>query len=139
MTPTFTNGVLRPNGVGLWISGREKSFELTNDETTIVLNRGSVEGKTDSEYTITVIKYSGTKTSVSDNRKEFVVQPINIDDNCTVIMAVYNNGIMTEIQNNEYTGEAIDFSTEEAYTEVKIMLWDGEYGLRPMCKAKVVK
>ena len=139
LTPVFNKGVLRPNGMGMWISGRSKTFELTEDETIIKLVRDNVENTTSSEYHIKVIRYRGTITTVSENGKKFTVRPVHVETNSTIILAIYNNGILADIISKEYTGDSLEFSTNAEYTEVKIMAWNNLFALKPICKTEFVK
>lgn len=140
LTPTFSGGgVLRPNGSGVWVSGRSKDFELNTVETTITLNRENVTDMTNSVYTIEVIMFEGTKTEVSEDKKSFTITPINIENVKTVILALYNGEQFVEMQSAVYTGEAVPFTTTKAYTKAKVMVWDDITNLKPVCDFEFVK
>lgn len=137
LTPTFSGGgVLRPNGSGVWVSGRAKDFELNDVETTITLNRENVTDMTNSVYTIEVIKFEGTKTKVSEDKKSFTITPINVENGKTVILALYENGNLIELQKETYKGEPILFTTTKAYTNAKVMVWNDLTNLKPVCSVE---
>lgn len=140
LTPTFSGGgVLRPNGSGIWVSGQSKDFELNDVETTINLNRENVTAMTNSVYTVEVIKFEGTKTEVSEDKKSFTITPINVENGKTVILALYNEEQFVEMQSAVYTGEVIPFTTTKSYTKAKVMVWDDLTNLKPVCEAEIVK
>ncbi len=132
LIPEFDDGALRLSGGGLWISGRAKEFELNDTKTVITLNRDSVNGMTDNVYTITVIKFEGTKTTVSGNGKVFTIKPVNIAKNKVIILALYNNGNFVELQSALNDCNEITFTTDKEYTNAKIMVWDSMNSLKPI-------
>ena len=140
LTPTFSGGgVLRPNGSGVWVSGRSKDFDLNDTVTTITLNRENVTDMTNSVYTIEVIKFEGTKTEVSEDKKSFTITPINIENGKTVILALYDGEKFIEMQSLVYTGEAIPFTTTKTYTKAKVMVWDDITNLKPVCEVENIQ
>lgn len=94
---------------------------------------------TNSIYTVEVIKFEGTKTDVSDDKKAFTITPINIENGKTVILALYNGEQFVEIQNAVYTGEAIPLTTTKTYTKAKVMVWNDLTILEPVCNVEFVK
>lgn len=140
LTPTFSGGgVLRPNGSGVWVSGRSKDFDLNDTATTITLNRENVTDMTNSIYTVEVIKFEGTKTEVSEDKKSFTIAPINIENGKTVILALYNGEQFVEMQKAVYTGEAVPFTTTKSYTKAKVMVWDDITNLKPVCEVENIQ
>ena len=140
LTPTFSGGgVLRPNGSGIWLSGRPKDFDLNDTITTITLNRENVTDMTNSVYTIEVIRFEGTKTEVSEDKKSFTITPINIENGKTVILALYDGNKFVEMQRAIYEGIAIPFTTTKSYTNAKVMVWDDITNLKPVCNVEIVK
>ena len=140
LTPTFSGGgVLKSDGNSIWISGLSKNFELNDVETTITLNRENVTGMTDSVYTIEVIKFEGTKTEVSEDKKSFSITPINVEIGKTVILALYNGEQFVEMQSAVYTGEAVPFTTNKTYTKAKVMVWDDLINLKPVCEVENIQ
>lgn len=120
LTPTFTKGTLKLNGSGVWIPGQTKDIDLIDKETTVTLNRTNVPDMTDNAYTITIVKFEGTKTIVSNNGKSFVVKPINIASGNAVILALYNGDTFVEMQSATCNGADISFTTSESYTKAKV-------------------
>ena len=141
LTPTYTTGgVLRANGSGIWLSGESKDFELEeNGVTTITLNRDNVTDMTNSIYTIEVVRFEGTKTEVSEDKKSFTITPINVESGKTVILALYNEEQFVEMQSAVYAGEAVPFTTTKAYTKAKVFVWNDLKALTPVCEAEIVK
>lgn len=140
LRPTFSGGgVLRSNGSGVWISGRSKDFEINDTITTITLNRDNVIDMTNSVYTIEVVKYEGTKTEVSEDKKSFTITPINIENGKTVILALYNGEKFVEMRSAVYTGEAVPFTTTKTYTKAKVMVWDDLTNLKPICEVEIIE
>lgn len=136
LTPEFKVGTLRPNGTGLWISGKSKQFHLSGTETVITLNRNNVENMTDSEYKITVVKYEGVEATVSEDGKVFSVKPVNIADNSVVILALYNEGKFVDMQSKPF-GTDLNFTTDKTYTDAKIMVWESLGSMKAVCDAAV--
>ena len=139
ITPTFQEGALKFNGTGIWISGKTKEFDLIDDETVITLNRNSVPDMTDSEYKITVLKYEGTQTTVSEDKKEITVKPINFEKKCIVILALYNGNRFVGMQTALFDGEDLHFTTDIEYTAAKVMAWDNFSAMIPLSKAELIK
>ena len=139
ITPTFQEGALKFNGTGIWISGKTKEFDLIDDETVITLNRNSVPDMTDSEYKITVLKHEFTQTTVSEDKKEFTVKPINFEKKCIVILALYNGNRFVGMQTALFDGEDLHFTTDIEYTTAKVMAWDNFSAMIPLSKAELIK
>ncbi len=139
LTPTFTGGVLRPNGSGIWISGREKEFELTGDETVITLLRENVDGNDAGVYTITVIRCDAVEVSTTEDGKTFDVNLAYAKEGTAVVLALYQDGALVETQIATYSGEYVSFTTEKEYTNAKVMAWESMESLKPICDAEIVK
>ena len=88
---------------------------------------------TNSIYTIEVIKFEGTKTTVSEDKKTFTITPVNVENGKTVILALYNGEQFIEMQSAVYTGEAVPFTTTKAYTKAKVMVWNDFDTIMPLC------
>ncbi len=141
LTPTFSGGgVLRANGSGIWVSNSPKDFEVNEEEPAIItLNRENVTDMINSIYTIKVVKFEGTKTTVSEDKKSFAITPINIENGKTVILAFYNGEQFVEMQSAVYTGETVPFTTTKTYTKARVMVWDDITNLKPVCNVEIVK
>lgn len=81
----------------------------------------------------------GTKTTVSADDKIFTIKPINIASGNTVILALYNENGLTEMKSAIYNGEDIQFTTDKAYTNAKVMVWNSLSDMIPMCDVEIVK
>lgn len=139
ITSTFAGGTLKLNGDGIWISGRTRDIDLTDTETTILLNRDNVTDMTDNVYTIKVIKFVGTQTTASADGKVFTIKPINIENGNTVILALYDDNGFVEMQSATSSGNDIQFTTDKAYTNAKVMVWNSLNEMTPICEAETVK
>lgn len=128
------------DGSGVWISGQSKKFELNDTGNTIItLNRENVSSMTNSVYTVEAVNFEGSKTDISEDKKSFAVMPVNVENNTTVILALYNGDKLVEVQSNVYTGEIIDSVTNEYYTTAKVMIWDELSNAKPICNAEIIK
>lgn len=131
LTPTYIGGALRVDG-SLWISGRAKEFTLTADTTVITLIRDNVADMTDSAYTITIKKFRGAQVEISEDKKSFTVYPVDLVPGQKVILALYDGNRFVETQTAIYQGGKMFFTTDKAYTEVKVMVWDSVSSLVPV-------
>ena len=139
LTPNFVDGTLKPNGTGLWISGRSKSFDLPDKETVITLNRSNVANATGKAYNITVIKLDGIQTEVSEDGLSFKVQLGNVGTGKIVFLALYENGRLAELQSATYEESPLTFTTTATYTSVKVMVWKSVDSSKPVYEAKIIK
>lgn len=131
------NGALTDTDNKIFPSGKAVSVPLSFDETTITLVY-SCENYADSQYIFKIIKYEGTKTSVSKDKKELKVKALNINEPYTIILALYNENKLIEIQQKPYKSEDLTFITESEYTSAKVMTWDGFFGMKPKCPSEDV-
>ena len=79
-----------------------------------------------------IIFVKHTKTDVSEDGKIFTVNPINIDEGETVIIALYKGGKLEDVQHNEYKSEELEFTTTADYDEVKVMVWEDFEKMTPI-------
>ena len=128
------NGTLKI-GTATVYNGREKAINLSDDETDITLTY-SCDGYTNSVYKVKIIKFEGTKTVVSEDGKGFNIKPINLKAGNEIILALYNNGNLIEMQSERYTGEDISFTTGKVYTDAKVMAWGDFIDMTPACKSE---
>lgn len=117
---------------------RTVTLSTTSDETVLDLTY-TCNGYDDNKYTITIIKFEGTKTEVSEEKKSFTITPINIENGKTVILALYNGEQFVEMQNAVYSGEAVPFTTTKSYTKAKVMVWENLETLVPTCEVEIVE
>ena len=117
---------------------RTVTLSTTSDETVLDLAY-TCDGYDDNKYTITIIKFEGTKTEVSEDKKSFSITPINLENGKTVILALYNGEQFVEMQSAVYTGEVVPFTTTKAYTKAKIMVWEDLTNLKPVCNIEIIE
>ena len=132
------NGTLKV-GSTKYYNGKGKTISLSENEPTVLNFDYSATDYTDSSYKVTIEKFEGTKTTVSDDRKEFLVKPVNIATGNTVILALYDNGRFIEMQTEKYNGTDIQFVTDKSYTDAKVMVWESLSNMKPVCGAETVK
>ena len=116
---------------------RTVTLSTTSDETVLDLTY-TCNGYDDNKYTITVVKFEGTKTEVSENKKSFTITPINIENGKTVILALYNGKQFVEMQKTIYEGDDIPFTTTKTYTNAKVFVWNDLETLIPVCEAEEI-
>ncbi len=140
LTTSFTDATAKVNG-SIAANGVRKKVALTGAETVveIVLTPTSENSLKANIYTIKVVCGSFTKTTISEDGKAFTVNPVNIETGKTVILALYEDGKLVEMQPEIYEGEAITFITSKKYTNVKNMVWDNLTSFTPACDVEVVK
>lgn len=128
----------------------ESSVNLNGSKTTVEL---SMKGDTQlygrciicgrcyvvDEYKIKIVKFEGTKTTISADGTKFTVVPINIANGNAVILSLYNGDTLVEMQSKPYTGEDIQFSTDKAYTSAKVMVWNNLESMVPISDVEIVK
>lgn len=85
----------------------------------------------------TLTYIAGTKTTVSG--KIFTVSPINTATGNTVVVALYDGNKLVETQSAVYSGEDVEFTTEEDYTKAKVFVWKDTTTAVPVCEAEIVK
>ena len=103
------------------------------DWASITINRGNTP------LTNATINYVAcTKTSISDSGKIFTITPKNIENEKTIILALYENGKFVEMQHAIYEGNDIPFTTTKTYTEVKVMVWNDLTKFKPVCDVEIV-
>ena len=139
LTPTYTGGVLRPNGSGIWVSGMTKEFALSDSEPTVItLHRQNVSNMSNSVYTITVVKLDSTIANVSEDGKNFDIISPSAEAGNVVVLALYNGERFVEAQSAVYDGDKVSFTTDKAYTYGKVMIFSSLSGLEPVCNSEVI-
>ena len=139
LTPSSSGGTLKLNGTDIIIPGFPQEIDLPETETTVTFDRDNVPNMTDNVYTIKIVKYEGTKTTVSDNGKEFSIKPINIAADDTVVLALYDNGKFIKMKSEKYKGTDISFTIDKSYTNAKVMVWKSLENMKPVCDIETVK
>ena len=62
----------------------------------------------------------------------------NLDENANVVLATYKNGILSDIQIEEYNGEDLSLATFLPYDTVKVMLWESMGSMMPLCGTEIL-
>ena len=99
------------------------------------------DGKYFLTYYAVINRISGISTKHSDNG-EIVVKPCNIAAGKTVILALYNDGKLVEMQkSSDYseTNREITFTPTKPYTRAKAMVWNSLDGMMPVCGFVIAK
>ncbi len=135
---SYMNGALF-EGNNLLLPEDAMSLALKGNKTTFEFKITNVADITDKTYTVTVIKFEGTKTTVPTDGNSFTITPVNIDEGKIIILALYNGDVLAEMQKATYEGKEIPFTTNKAYTNAKVFVWDDLETLIPVCEAEIVK
>ena len=106
---------------------------------TYYLRVNSKDKSGDFLLTIKSAEIRRTETTISENGKIFTVHPINIETGVTVILALYDNKKLVEMQSATYEGNELSFTTNKTYTNTKVMVWDNLTSLKPACDVEIVK
>jgi len=132
LTPTYKSvGVLRPNGDGIWLSGKGKAFQLDESGSTIItLNRENVADMTNSVYTVEVINLDFVKTIENGNKFNITINPLLTGKR--LIIALYSNGQLAEMKLETIKSDKVEFTTNKSYTNAKVMVWDNLLNLNPV-------
>ena len=80
-----------------------------------------------------------TKTTVSNDGKMFTILPCNIEEGNTVILALHNGEILEEVQTVTCEDKEIILTTDKAYTNAKVFVWEDLINLKPICGVEIVK
>ena len=76
---------------------------------------------------------------MSEDGKTFDVKPVNVAVGSTVVLVLYDNGNFVEIKSEKYNGADISFTTDNAYTNAKVMVWDNLYNMKPVCETEIAQ
>lgn len=94
-------------------------------------NRISIEGNNDYLLNANIhfsVKETDPQTftiyTKDGNITTFSVTPSNTEIGKTVIIALYNNGVLVDFKQDLYTGASLDFSSSVKYDEALAMIWD---------------
>lgn len=82
-----------------------------------------------------VYSHKNIQADVSENGLKFDVISVNIQNGSEIIFALYNGNKLADIQTKKYNGENLQFTTDKAYTSVKITAWDSLDKMTPICEA----
>lgn len=80
-----------------------------------------------------------TETTVSEDRKVFIVNPFNVKEQNVVILALYDGDRFVEMQYAIYEGTSIPFVITKVYKEAKVMVWDSFTNLKPISDVELIK
>ena len=125
------------DGSKIFINNVAKPISLSGDQTLLEL-KYTEEGFDDNTYRITIVKYKGTKTSVSADGRTFTVNPVSITNGSLVILALYNENVLADSKFAIYTGTPLTFTTDKTYTNAKVMIWNSFTALTPLCSAELL-
>lgn len=82
---------------------------------------------------------AGTSTEVSQDGNHFTINVNGIPSGKEIILALYNGDKFVGLQHATYIGNEIHFTTDESYTNAKVMVWDDLVSLKPECSPEIVK
>ena len=81
-----------------------------------------------------------TKTTIIKKSNYSMVNIMihNLDESANVVLATYKNGMLSDIQIEEYNGEDLSLATFLPYDTIKVMLWENMNTMNPLCKNEVL-
>ena len=121
------------------ISGRNSiTFILAAGEVYYIQEYSSVYSPSYDTLTVTQADYKGTSTAISNNGKNIIVVPTDVETGTKIAVALYNGDKFVGTKVATYRGGAIEFTTNTEYTNIKVMAWDAD-NLTPCAKAEVVE
>lgn len=82
--------------------------------------------------------FKGTKTNVLENGKKYVIKPFNIENNSTIILALYDGEKLGEVKIFNCNGKEMSYTTDKIYSNAKVMVWENTQTLKPVCTAENV-
>ena len=129
------SGTLKSSDGKIFVNNVAKPIPIKDDETNVTLTY-SCAGYTDSVYTVKIVKFEGTKTTVSDDGKSFSIKPINIETDNTVILALYDNDTLVDTVYKTNWGTGFECSTDKTYNNAKVMVWDSLKSCIPICNTE---
>ena len=103
------------------------------DETKIELKRSGETDAQDSTYVLNIVRFEGTKTGVSADKKEFNIVPVNISAGKTVILTLYGAKGLLDMKAAEYSGQNIKVETNVEFDFAKVMVWESLKDISPVC------
>ena len=76
---------------------------------------------------------------ISEDGETFTVTPKHFENGVTVIIALYFDKAMVGMDMKTFTGLEIPFSFDDAYDNVKVMVWENMENLVPVCRYEEVE
>ena len=81
---------------------------------------------------------SSPSIEVTANGTSVTVTPTGINAGNSIIIAVYKDGKIADIQHKIYDGANCVFSVTVPYDTVKAMMWENLTSMKPLCPAKTI-
>lgn len=108
---------------------------FTNKQLTNVFSKSDlITGNTSLWYRYT--KVSWTETTVSSDGKTFSIVPVNLPVGCQVILGLYKNGELADVQSVLNQTETITFNTATDYDSYKVMVFNSIDSCMPLTMAE---
>ncbi len=86
-----------------------------------------------------VMYKSSTVSSISADGKEISVDVENGKEGSLIILALFDNDTLKEVQSVVYKGDTVLFETEAEYTNAKIMVWSGYDQMKAVSQVEILK
>ena len=91
------------------------------------------------DYTRLAVYVPNLRVNVTVRGRYFKVLPFNTDINRDVMVALYKDGRLVEMQRKNFSGSELTFITNSQYTDAKVMMWDKLAKCMPQCEAEIIK
>lgn len=116
-----------------WYTELNGGTQITNDTKVTITNNQTLYAQWEKlvPRTETVVIKRGTDYNVT-------VTPIDIEDNCHIIIAAYKESEFVTLSDNIYDFNEISTTLSGDIDEVKVMVWNSLSGLMPLCEAEVI-
>ncbi len=85
-----------------------------------------------------IIEYCKGISAKRTEDGKIVVKPIKMNSG-TIILSLYDENGLAQVQTEKYNGTEITFETSRAYTYAKVMVWSDLERLFPECEARILK
>lgn len=79
-----------------------------------------------------------TITTISEDGKTFTVSGKNLENGCMVILALYEDERLVEMQSKVYNSVDLPFTTTKDYDMVKVMVWGSLGNLVPKTETEII-
>ncbi len=91
------------------------------------------------ENTTLYVVYNKIYTETQKNGNTFYISAYNIENGSLVILGLYKGDVLVDIQNAEFKGDTLSFSTTADYDAAKVMLWKNLSDLKPLTEIQSVE
>ncbi len=113
-------------------------YNGTEDEWNKITIKTDNSPLTNADIRFLVTK-KGTKTTVSDDGKSFLIKPSKIENGKSIILALFDGNTLVDIHRAICTGADIPYTTTKNYTNAQVMIWGDLINIAPEHDVEIVK